>query len=161
MKTQEYPPSWFNISPEISQLLLSASKNWENTDESERYMHQALAEGGHDLTLQIAAYRYFFYKNNLPMALQAVQRVVSQVSKSEQLPDDWEQIKSIVLANKENESIRLFLSAYTAMGLVLARLGETASAQAIAARIKEIDDKNEFGGSTIWTILNPSPEEDE
>lgn len=33
MKTQEFIPSWFDVSPEIKQLLLSASNNWDNTDE--------------------------------------------------------------------------------------------------------------------------------
>jgi tetratricopeptide (TPR) repeat protein len=161
MKTQEFTPSWFDVSPEIKQLLLSASKNWDNTDESERYIHQALAESGDDLTVWIAAYRYFFYKNNLPMALQVVRTVVDRLKESEQLPQDWEQIKSIVIKKKEDESIRLFLSAYAAMGLVLARLGDTDSAKEIASRIKEIDDKNEFGGSTVWNILHQPPDEDE
>lgn len=149
MKTQAFTPSWFDVSPEIKRLLLSVSNNWDNTDESEHYIHQALAESGEDITVSIAAYRYFFYKNNLPMALQVVRTVVDRLKKTEGLPQDWEKIKSIVIKKKEDESTRLFLSAYAAMGLVLARLGDTDSAQEIALRIREIDDKNEFGGSTV------------
>jgi hypothetical protein len=69
MKTSEPTLSWYGVSPDVKQLLVSATQNWENTTKSEQYMYQALAKNDITLDVLIAAYRYFLYKNNNPMAL--------------------------------------------------------------------------------------------
>jgi tetratricopeptide (TPR) repeat protein len=161
--------SWYQVPEEIKELLILAAQNWENTAESEKYIHQALAKNdsisgslGLDNTdVMVAAYRYFFYKNNSLLALQMAVKVVEKIKYSEKLPDDWEQLKPILVSRKEEPKIRLYLNAYAASGLVLAKLGEIEQAKEITSRVKEIDDKKEFGASTIFDILTRPPEEDE
>jgi hypothetical protein len=55
----------------------------------------------------------------------------------------------------------LYLNAYAASGLVLAKLGKIAAAKEISTRIKGIDDKNDFGASILFDILTRPPEDDD
>jgi tetratricopeptide (TPR) repeat protein len=161
MKTSEAILSWYDVSPEVKQLLVAAAQNWENTSESEQYIYQALAKNETNLDVLVAAYRYFFYKNNNAMALNVALKVIEKIKAIEHFPESWEQLKPILQNRREESNIRLYLNAYSASGFVLARLGEREKAQEIASRVKEIDDKNEFGASVIWDILtNPEEEED-
>lgn len=160
MKTSEPILSWYDVSPEVKQLLVAAAQNWENTSESERYIYQALAKNETNLDVLVAAYRYFFYKNNNPMALNVALKVIEKIKAIEHFPESWKQLKPILQNRREDPNIRLYLNAYSASGFVLARLGEREKAQEIASRVKEIDDKNEFGASVILDILT-NPEEEE
>jgi tetratricopeptide (TPR) repeat protein len=161
MKTSEPILSWYDVSLDVKQLLVLATENWENTSESEQYIYQALAKSGVDLDVLIAAYRYFFYKNNNPMALKMALEVIEKIKEIEQFPEDWKQVKTILENNQDNPNIRLYLNAYSASGFVLARLGNTEKAQEIASRVREIDSKNEFGASLILDILTYSEDEEE
>lgn len=56
--------------------------------------------------------------------------------------------------------VRLYLSAYAASGLLLARLGQLESAQTIAEQVKQIEAK-EFGGELLLNILNSPIDQEE
>jgi tetratricopeptide (TPR) repeat protein len=152
--------SWFQVPDDIKQLLILAAANWDNTSESEKYINQALAKTEDSTDVLVAAYRYFFYKNNYLMALQTAVKVIDRIKLSERFPDKWEQLKPILMSRKDEQKIRLYLNAYAASGLVLAKLGEIDKAKKISAQVKEIDDKNQFGAGFLYDILTrPSEEE--
>lgn len=161
--------SWYQVPEEIKTLLILATENWENTAESEKYVHQALAKTDsisgvlklECIDVLVTAYRYFFYKNNSLIALRMALKVVEKINQSEKLPDDWEQLKPILVSRKEEPKIRLYLNASAASGLVLAKLGEIQKAKEVTSRVKEIDNRNEFGASTVFDILTRPAEEDE
>ncbi|MFH7029133.1 MAG: hypothetical protein ACHBN1_28005 [Heteroscytonema crispum UTEX LB 1556] len=153
--------SWFQVPEDIKKLLILAAENWENTSESERYMNQALAKTSEHTDVLVAAYRYFYYKNNYSMALQTAVQVIAKIKESEKLPEDWKQLKPILVNRKEDPEIRLYLNAYAASGLVLAKLGEIEKAKAISTQVKEIDEKNDFGAGILLDILTRPAEEDE
>lgn len=160
MQVTEEKVSWYDVPADIKHLLVLAAENWENSAKSEEYMNQALAKTGNNTDVLVAAYRYFFYKNNQPMALVMATKVVENVKESEKLPDDWSELKPILETRKNETEIRLYLNAYAASGFVLAKLGEIEKALEVMSRIKEIDDRNEFGAKTIFEILTRPPEED-
>lgn len=152
--------SWFQVPEDIKYLLILAAANWDNTSESENYINQALAKTEDSIDVLVAAYRYFFYKNNYLMALQTAVKVIDRIKLSEQLPNSWEQLKPILMTRKDEPKIRLYLNAYAASGLVLAKLGEIDKAKKISTQVKEIDDKNQFGAAILYDILTlPSEEE--
>ncbi|BAZ30509.1 hypothetical protein NIES4074_29690 [Cylindrospermum sp. NIES-4074] len=153
--------SWFQVPEDVKELLILASKTWENTAESEKYMQQALAKAGENFDVLISAYRFFYYKNNFPLALRTVVKVTDKIKASEQFPDNWQQLKPILVKRKEEPQIRLYLNAYAASGLVLAKLGELEQAKEISARVKEIDEKNDFGAGILLDILTRPPEEED
>lgn len=153
--------SWYNLPAEVKRLLIAAANTWEDTAQSEEYIHQALAIANQSLDVLVAAYRYFFYKHNDPAALQIATQVVEQIRQSEGLPDNWDQLAPILSYRKEDATIRLYLNAYAASGLVMARMGAIDEAKAIAARVSEIDDKREFGAATMLHILTHHDDEEE
>ncbi|MEA5578598.1 hypothetical protein [Anabaena sp. UHCC 0451] len=160
MQTNTNKFSWFDVSDDVKELLILATQTWENTEESTKYMQQALAKTGDNTDVLVAAYRYFYYKNNYVLALTTAEKIIAKIKEVEKLPDNWEKLKPILVQRKEEPKIRLFLNAYAASGLVLAKLGELEKAQEISAKIKGIDDKNDFGAGILLDILTRSPEED-
>ncbi|KST70312.1 hypothetical protein [Mastigocoleus testarum] len=153
--------SWFEVPENIKKLLMLAADNWENNSEAEKYINQALAKTGKNTDVLIAAYRYFYYKYNYPMALQIAEKVIDIIREVENFTNDWEELKPVLIARKEEARIRLFLNAYAASGLVLAKLGKLEQAKKICIQVKEIDDNDEFGAGVLLDILTRPPEEDD
>ncbi|MFQ4146443.1 hypothetical protein [Chlorogloeopsis sp. ULAP02] len=153
--------SWFKVPENIKSLLILAAENWENSSVSENYINQALAKTGEQIDVLVAAYRYFYYKNNYSMALKIAIKVIDKIKKSENLPDNWEQLKPILANRKEDSEIRMYLNSCAASGLVLAKLGEIEKAKKICTQIKEIDDKHDFGAGLLFDILTRPPEDDD
>lgn len=153
--------SWFEVPEDIKKLLILAADNWENSLEAEKYINQALAETENNIDVLIAAYRYFYYKYNYPMALQIANKVIDTVKELESLKNNWEELKPTLISRKEEGIIRLFLNAYAASGLVLAKMGELDKAKKICIQVKEIDENNEFGAGVLLDILTKPPEEDD
>ena len=153
--------SWFPVSDAVKALLAQATQDWQSDRSADHLIEQALAETNQQPDVLIAAYRYFFYRNDLPKALQMAQTVIDQVSTTAQLPLDWSQLKPILLEGIEDPTMRLFLSAYAAKGLLLAKLGDLEQAKAIAAQLKEVDRHREFGADVIWSILTNPREDDD
>jgi len=153
--------SWFDVADDVKELLILAAQTWENTEESTKYMQQALAKTGDNTDVLVAAYRYFYYKNNYVLALTTAEKITAKIKKEESLPDNWQELKPILVNRHEESQIRLYLTAYAASGLVLAKLGKIEQAKEISARIKGIDDKNDFGAGILLDILTRPPEADD
>jgi tetratricopeptide (TPR) repeat protein len=129
--------SWFDVADDVKELLILAAQTWENTEESTKYMQQALAKTGDNTDVLVAAYRYFYYKNNYVLALTTAEKITAKIKKAESLPDNWQELKPILVKRHEESQIRLYLTAYAASGLVLAKLGNIEKAKEISIRIKE------------------------
>ncbi|WP_414548871.1 hypothetical protein [Anabaena sp. CCY 0017] len=153
--------SWFQVPDDVKNLLILAAQTWENTSESEKYIHQALAKAGDNTEILVSAYRFFYYKNNYPLALQTAIKVLDKIKEVEKFPDDWEQLQPILVKRLEEPRIRLYLNAYAASGMVLANLGEIEQAKEISIRVKQIDEDNNFGAAILWDILTRPPDEDD
>jgi tetratricopeptide (TPR) repeat protein len=153
--------SWFDVSDDVKELLILAAQTWENTEESTKYMQQALVKTGDNTDVLVAAYRYFYYKNNYVLALTTAEKITAKIKKAESLPDIWEELKPILVKRHEEPQIRLYLNAYAASGLVLAKLGKIEQAKEISTRIKSIDEKNDFGAGILLDILTRPPEDDD
>ncbi|AFY50410.1 hypothetical protein Nos7524_4665 [Nostoc sp. PCC 7524] len=161
MHTDTNKFSWFQVPEDIKKLLILAAQHWENTSESEKYIQTALAKTGGNTDVLVAAYRFFYYKNNYSLALQTTCQLLDKIKESEKFPDEWDQLKPILINRREESQIRLYLNAYAATGLVLAKLGEIERAKEISLRVKEIDEKNDFGAGILLDVLTRPPEEDD
>lgn len=161
IETTENKISWFNVSDDVKELLILASQTWENTEESVKYMQQALAKTGENTDVLVAAYRFFYYKNNYVLALTTAEKITAKIKETEKLPDNWEKLQPILIQRQEEPKIRLFLNAYAASGLILAKLGNIEKAKEISTKIKSIDHKNNFGAGILFEILTRPPEDDD
>jgi tetratricopeptide (TPR) repeat protein len=161
METDTNRFSWFDVADDIKELLILAAATWENTEESTKYMQQALAKTADNTDILVAAYRYFYYKNNYSLALTTAEKITAKIKAVENLSDNWEELKPILIKRQEEPQIRLYLNAYAASGLVLAKLGKIEEAKEISSRIKGIDDKHDFGAGILLDILTRPPETDD
>lgn len=161
MQVEPNKLSWFQVPDDIKSLLILAAQTWENTSESEKYIQQALDQTGENTDVLVAAYRFFYYKNNYSLAWQTTVKLLDKIKEAEKLPDDWERLKPILVNRKEDPQIRLYLTAYAASGLVLAKLGAIEQAKEISTKVKEIDEKNDFGAGILLDILTRPAEEDD
>ena len=153
--------SWYDIEPEIKQLLLLASENWEYTGLAEQYIREALSKAGENLDVLVGAYRFFFYKHQPAAALSIAQQVIGAIATREDLPFEWEELQPILSDRKNDPQIRLYLNAYAAKGLILAQLGRIEAAKKISQRVKEIDDTRQFCSTTVFEVITKSPDEEE
>ncbi|NJL46001.1 MAG: hypothetical protein HC922_10385, partial [Leptolyngbyaceae cyanobacterium SM2_3_12] len=108
----------------------------------------------------VSAYRYFFYTQNYPQALQMATRAMAWVRCTESLPADWATLKPVLSARRDDPTIRLYINSYAASGLVQARMGELEAAHQIATQVSEIEARNEFGGQVVRHILEHPPSDD-
>ena len=161
MQTIQEKFSWCDVKPEIKELLLLASKNWEYTGLAEKYIREALFRSGNNLDVLVGAYRFFFYKHKPSIALSIAQQVLQAIAIKEQFPQDWSHLKPILIARKHEPDTRLYLNAYAAQSLIFAQLGKLESAKVISERVKEIDDSREFCSTTVWEIITKSFDEEE
>lgn len=161
MNLQESIFSWYDVPEDIKNLLLLAAENWENTLEAQEYINQALDKAGNNTDVLVSAYRFFFYKRNYQAALKITDKVLDKIEKSEHLPEDWKQLKPILISRQDEPQIRLYLSTYAASGFIFARLGEVAKAKELTQKIKEINNTSEFAAATVSDVLTrPLEEED-
>ncbi|MEM6255481.1 MAG: hypothetical protein AAF821_21410 [Cyanobacteria bacterium P01_D01_bin.156] len=151
-------PPWFPVTGSAKASLVAAAQTWENTKVSEQYIQQALAQPDVELDVLISAYRYYFYKNNNDRALEMAVAVCDRIQKNNQWPTDWESLKPLLISRLDEATVRIYLSAYAASGLLLGRLGRLETAQMIARNVKQIDAK-EFGGELLLNILQFTEEE--
>ncbi|MGF1541669.1 MAG: hypothetical protein ACFCU5_14670 [Pleurocapsa sp.] len=161
MKNTQDRLSWYDVEPEIKELLLLASENWEYTGLAEQYIREALSQAGDNLDVLIGAYRFFFYKHQPATALSIAQQVINAIATKENLPTEWTQLKPILSDRVTDSQIRLYLNAYAAKGLILAQLGKIEEAKAISQKVKEIDDSRQFCATTVFEVITKSPDEDE
>jgi hypothetical protein len=80
--------SWFDVADDVKELLILAAQTWENTEASTKYMQKALAKTEDNIDVLVAAYRYFYYKNNYVLALTTTEKITAKIRKEENLPDN-------------------------------------------------------------------------
>lgn len=153
--------SWYDVESDIKQLLVLSADNWENTALAEKYIQEALFKAGDNLDVLVGAYRFFFYKNKPEAALQIADRVLQIVRERENLPTRWEQLEPILVSRKNEPSLRLYLNAYAAKGLIFAKLGKLEEAKLVTERVKNIDERRESCATTIFEVLTQPPDEDD
>lgn len=161
MAVQSPSLSWLDVSDEVKQLLSLAADHWDNPAIAEQYMNQALEVAGDNADVLVAAYRYFFYRNNISGALYIALCVMDQVRQRQSFPDHWEQLQPILNQRKDELDIRLYISAYAAYGLLLAKSGNIEQATVITSHVQSIDDRREFSAAVVHKVLTSPPEDDD
>ena len=152
--------SWCDVEPEVKQLMLLASENWQYTGLAEKYIREALSKTGNNLDVLVGAYRFFFYKHKPAAALSIAQQIIELITKTKNLPSEWLQLKPILLERKQESNIRLYLNAYAAKSLILAQLGKLEEAKEISQRVKEIDNTSQFCANTVFEVITKLDEEE-
>jgi hypothetical protein len=157
--THDYA-SWSHLPAAAKHLLLLAAEHWDENALSESYIQQALADYAGELEVLVSAYRYYFYKSQSGRALTLADQILERLQQDASLPGEWDELRQTLVAGKDDPILRLYLAAYAARGLLLAKLGRLDEARLISCRVNELDDRREFCASTVFDVLMPPAGED-
>jgi tetratricopeptide (TPR) repeat protein len=143
----------FHVPENVRTLLIQAAEAWHDKVQSEHCIHQALQEADHYPDILVAACRYFYYQDEGAMALRMAQRILENVKLEEDLPDDWEHLKLILMNRRCDPNVRLYLNTYAATGFIYAKMNDVEQATNITEKIQEVDPDDEIGASLLLEVL--------
>lgn len=153
--------SWYSASADLKNLLWLAVQAWQDEAQADHCIEQALGHPDASLDVLVSAYRYFFYRHNDRQAKKIAEQVLNLVAQAENLPQHWSALNPILHQRRTDPPIRLYLTAYAALGLMRARMGDVDEAWAMASQLQSIDEDNEFGADLILSILSPGDDDDD
>ncbi len=144
MNSESAYASWSQLPAEAKDLFLQATEQWDDRAASESFVEQALARFGDDLEVLVSAYRFFFYRSRPERGLALARCVLEHVRRGAKLPETWAELEPLLAADTNDATLRLYLAAYSASGLLLAQLGEFDEARVISRRVQALDDRREY-----------------
>jgi hypothetical protein len=135
--------------------LHAVGQDWHDEAAAERHIREALSLAPDHLTVQIAAYKFFFYRHRLAEALPYAQACLAETLRRNGLPADWREARpeQAAFATLEPEP-RMFLFALVAYGYVLARLGREAEGRAALTKVAELDAEDRMGARRLLAVLD-------
>lgn len=145
--------SWFEAPEHVKANLQRAVESWEDTEKSSQYVLKALEENRGNLNVLVSAYRFFFYKQSYPMAIQIALKIMDILRSKRSIPEKKREMLAYLRSNLEDYDIRLFINAYSAYAFMLMRLGSLEKATEILSLLKEIDERGEFGISIMLGLM--------
>ena len=148
--TVNYEPfAVFQVPDNVRGLLIQAAETWADKAKSGQCISQALQEADDYPDILVAACRYFYYQDQGAMALEMAQRILAKLKIQENLPDDWEMLKQVLLCRRQEPNIRLYLNTYAATGFIYAKMNDVEQATTVTEKIQEIDPDDEIGASLL------------
>jgi tetratricopeptide (TPR) repeat protein len=129
--------------------------DWQDEATAEGHIYEALALAPGHLAVQIAAYKFYFYRHRLEEALPYAQTCLAQILRRNQLPADWRDVRpeDAAFTSLEAEP-RMVLFALVAYGYVLARLGRTEEGRLALTKVTELDPADRLGARRLLAVID-------
>ena len=142
--------------------LHAVGQDWHDEAAAERHIRAALALAPDHLAVQIAAYKFFFYRHRLAEALPYAEACLAETLRRNDLPADWREVRAdqAAFASLEPEP-RMFLFSLVAYGYVLARLGRDAEGRAALTKVAELDREDRMGARRLVAVLDGAGREED
>lgn len=140
---------YFNapLAPDIEALLTDASQRYGEEAAELSLMRAYFLEPRH-LTVLVALYRYFYYRQRYREALITAERAIAIVADRLDLPPRWQDLSEANLSAATQISMtltRFLLLALKGSGYLLMRLDEPKAALARFEKIAEVDTSDRLG----------------
>jgi tetratricopeptide (TPR) repeat protein len=142
--------------------LHAIGQDWQDEAASEGHLYEALELAPGHLAVQIAAYKFYFYRHRLQEALPYAQVCLAHTLRRNNLPADWRDIeeKDAAFSSLDPEP-RMVLFALVAYGYVLARLGRGDEGREALTKVAELDPADRLGARRLLAVLDRAEREDE
>ena len=136
--------------------------DWEDEATAEGHIYEALDLAPGHLAVQIAAYKFYFYRHRLQEALPYAQACLAQILRRNQLPADWRDVRAedAAFTSLEPEP-RMVLFALVAYGYVLARLGRTEEGRAALTKVTDLDPQDRMGARRLLAVIDGGARDDD
>jgi tetratricopeptide (TPR) repeat protein len=135
---------------------------WDDEATAEGHLYEALALAPGHLAVQIAAYKFYFYRHRLTEALPYAQACLAQTQRRNQLPADWRDVRSEDAAfTTLDPEPRMFLFTLVAYGYVLARLGRSEEARIALTKVADLDPADRMGARRLLAVIEGGGRDDD
>ena len=124
---------------------------------AEVLLEEAAALAPDHLVVQVARYRYHFYRHHLDEATAIAQQVIASVGRRLGLPADGRGVDPAGVAAAAAQSMtltRFYLSALKALAYLRLRQGDTAGAVRLLETLLAIDAADRLGGRALLDIAH-------
>jgi hypothetical protein len=136
--------------------------DWEDEATAEGHIYEALDLAPGHLAVQIAAYKFYFYRHRLDEALPYARACLAETLRRNQLPADWQDVRpdDAAFSSLEPEP-RMVLFSLVAYGYVLARLGRIGEGRAALTKVTELDPLDRMGARRLLAVIDGNRPGDE
>jgi hypothetical protein len=136
--------------------------DWEDEATAEGHIYEALEIAPGHLAVQLAAYKFYFYRHRLTEALPYAEICLAQILRRNQLPADWRDLRPEDAAfTSLDAEPRMVLFALVANGYVLARLGRIEEGRVALTKVTELDPQDRMGARRLLEVIDGGGEDDE
>ncbi len=147
---------YFNepLAPDVEALLTDASQRYGEESAELSLMRAYFLEPQH-LTVLVALYRYFYYRQRYREALITAERAIAIVAERLELPPRWEDLSESNLSAATQRSMtltRFLLLALKGSAYLLMRLNEPEAALARFEKVAEVDTSDRLGINELLTM---------
>jgi tetratricopeptide (TPR) repeat protein len=145
------------------QHLRLAASSYRDDDLAEAHLWQAKAAAPDHPAVLIGLYRFYFYKNRLPEALSIARACLEKSAKDNRLPLDWREVRPSDAAFGDFGAAlpRFYLFTLKGYAYLNMRLGHIEEAQAVIAKLLELDSSDKVGANILLGVLERMGQEDD
>lgn len=142
----------------IDQLLRDAALAYYGREhEAERLLLEARSRDPRCLPVYFAMYKFYFYKQRLLDAEQAVLAGLAMAAQLGQFPVDWAALTPRSATWEAVESpAHFYLFSLKALAFIRLRLGRPDESAVLLAKLSELDPQDQVGGSVIRALAHGS-----
>lgn len=136
--------------------------DWGDEATAEGHIYEALDLAPGHLAVQIAAYKFYFYRHRLTEALPYARTCLAQILSRNRLPADWRDLRpeDAAFSSLEPEP-RMVLFALVAYGYLLARLGRAEEGRVALTKVTELDPDDRMGARRLLAVIDGGVPDDE
>jgi hypothetical protein len=148
---------------EIAERLREAGRLWDSPDEAEALLLAAHREAPEDESVQVALYRFYFYRHAFAQAIEHAQACIARGLRGLGLGPDWRSLQpqATDFGDFDRPLHRFLLFSLNAYGYLLARSDRLDECEAVLAVVKRLDPHDRIGGARLLEVVRAGPAPDD
>lgn len=150
-----------DMPPVVNALLQQAVAAYEDSARAEQLLWQAQALDPEQPATYIALYKFYFYKNRLAEAEDAVRMALAQAARAGGFSEDWRQLVPASADWTAAGPERAYLYGLKALAFIRLRQGDNENSNAILTRLEQLDPVDQVGGSVIRQLASVLEDSDD
>lgn len=150
------------VLPQVVQAELdAAAANYAEDAVAERHLLRAYTLAPEHPAVHIGLYRFYFYKNRLPEALDVGRRCLAKAARDNGLAEDWQMVLPEDADFASYDILpRFFLFTLKGCAYLNMRLGQFEEGAAMVDKLLELDPADRLGGSLLRGVLDRMGQDD-
>jgi hypothetical protein len=159
--------AWFaaryqTLPPAVEAQLRLAGEAYADDARAEAHLAQAREAAPQHPVVQVAAYRYHFYKGQLARALEVAGECLTSVGRELGLAPSWRDVqRTDADFSGDDQAVRFYLFSLKAYAYLLLRLNRLEEGRLAVDTLLALDAGNQVGGRVLLDVLERLGQDDE